>query len=29
MAKDMWMILWWLRTQAHEFLGADFDDPNA
>jgi hypothetical protein len=23
------MILWWQRTHAHEFLGADLDDLNA
>jgi hypothetical protein len=28
-AKDMWMVLGWQRTHAHEFLGTDFDDLNA
>jgi hypothetical protein len=28
-AKNMWMILGWQRTHAHEFLGADFDELNA
>jgi hypothetical protein len=27
--EDMRMVLWWQRTHAHEFLGADFDDLNA
>ena len=27
--KDMRMVLWWQRTHAHEFLGADLDDWNA
>jgi hypothetical protein len=25
----MRMILWWQRTHAHKFLGADLDDLNA
>ena len=28
-AEDMRMVLWWQRTYAHEFLGADLDDRNA
>ncbi len=28
-AKNMWMVLGWQCTHAHEFLGADFDDLNA
>jgi hypothetical protein len=28
-AEDVRMVLWWQRTHAHEFLGADLDDWNA
>jgi len=28
-AKDMRVVLWWQRTHAHEFLGADLDELNA